>query len=162
MRSIGRSARTRPPGLAVHPDSVLSSRITGRRLAATTIGRCASGAGLAVVPRSRVVGDRDVSNDDEVMVLVYPILPHLTIALRISGSEVRWSRLLGGRLDDGTIVAKIKLSGAPTDQTGRAMSDVDYLRRILNAQVYDVAVETPLETAPGLSRPPRQPRPAQA
>jgi threonine dehydratase len=32
------------------------------------------------------------------------------------------------------------------------MSDVDYLRRILNAQVYDVAVETSLETAPALSR----------
>jgi threonine dehydratase len=31
-------------------------------------------------------------------------------------------------------------------------SDVDYLRRILNARVYDVAVETPLEVAPDLSR----------
>lgn len=31
------------------------------------------------------------------------------------------------------------------------MSDVDYLRRILNARVYDVAVETPLERAPDLS-----------
>src|SRR5437773_4552078 len=28
---------------------------------------------------------------------------------------------------------------------------VDYLERILKARVYDVAVETPLETAPGLS-----------
>ena len=36
-RSIGSSARTRPPGLGAQPDSV---RITGRRLAATTtIGR---------------------------------------------------------------------------------------------------------------------------
>ena len=32
------------------------------------------------------------------------------------------------------------------------MSDVDYLRRILNARVYDVAIETPLDPAPGLSR----------
>ena len=31
------------------------------------------------------------------------------------------------------------------------MSDVDYLRRILNARVYDVAVETPLEHAGELS-----------
>lgn len=30
--------------------------------------------------------------------------------------------------------------------------DVDYLRRILNARVYDVAIETPLEAAPDLSR----------
>jgi threonine dehydratase len=28
----------------------------------------------------------------------------------------------------------------------------DYLERILNARVYDVAVETPLEVAPNLSR----------
>ena len=28
----------------------------------------------------------------------------------------------------------------------------DYLERILNAQVYDVAVETPLDAAPNLSR----------
>jgi threonine dehydratase len=28
---------------------------------------------------------------------------------------------------------------------------IDYLRRILNARVYDVAIETPLEAAPGLS-----------
>ncbi|MGZ0192967.1 MAG: pyridoxal-phosphate dependent enzyme, partial [Acidimicrobiales bacterium] len=32
------------------------------------------------------------------------------------------------------------------------VSDVDYLLRILNAKVYDVAIETPLEPAPGLSR----------
>ncbi len=32
------------------------------------------------------------------------------------------------------------------------MSDVDYLLRILNARVYDVAIETPLERAPALSR----------
>ena len=32
------------------------------------------------------------------------------------------------------------------------MSDVDYLLRILNAKVYDVAIETPLESASGLSR----------
>ncbi len=32
------------------------------------------------------------------------------------------------------------------------MSDIDYLRRILNARVYDVAIETPLEFAPDLSR----------
>lgn len=32
------------------------------------------------------------------------------------------------------------------------MSDVDYLRRILNARVYDVAIETPLDFAPALSR----------
>jgi threonine dehydratase len=31
-------------------------------------------------------------------------------------------------------------------------TDVDYLRRILNARVYDVAVETPLDPAPDLSR----------
>jgi threonine dehydratase len=31
-------------------------------------------------------------------------------------------------------------------------TDVDYLRRILNARVYDVAIETPLEIAPDLSR----------
>ena len=32
----------------------------------------------------------------------------------------------------------------------------DYLERILKARVYDVAVETPLELAPNLSRPPGQ------
>ncbi|MFN3257549.1 MAG: threonine ammonia-lyase, biosynthetic [Ilumatobacter sp.] len=32
------------------------------------------------------------------------------------------------------------------------MPDVDYLRRILNAKVYDVAIETPLDPAPDLSR----------
>jgi threonine dehydratase len=32
------------------------------------------------------------------------------------------------------------------------MKHPDYLKRILNARVYDVAVETPLELAPGLSR----------
>ncbi|MFT4773989.1 MAG: threonine dehydratase [Candidatus Azotimanducaceae bacterium] len=32
------------------------------------------------------------------------------------------------------------------------VSDVDYLLRILNAKVYDVAIETPLDPAPGLSR----------
>ena len=32
------------------------------------------------------------------------------------------------------------------------MSEPDYLRMILNAQVYDVAVETPLDHAPALSR----------
>ncbi|WP_395154140.1 threonine ammonia-lyase, biosynthetic [Ilumatobacter sp.] len=32
------------------------------------------------------------------------------------------------------------------------MSDIDYLLRVLNAKVYDVAIETPLEPAPGLSR----------
>ena len=39
-----------------------------------------------------------------------------------------------------------------TGQTGQCMSDVDYLRRILNARVYDVAIETPLDHAPALSR----------
>lgn len=33
-----------------------------------------------------------------------------------------------------------------------AVDDVDYLRRILNARVYDVAIETPLEPASELSR----------
>ena len=28
----------------------------------------------------------------------------------------------------------------------------DYLKKILTAQVYDVAIETPLELAPGLSK----------
>ena len=32
------------------------------------------------------------------------------------------------------------------------MSEPDYLRMILNARVYDVAVETPLDDAPALSR----------
>ena len=32
------------------------------------------------------------------------------------------------------------------------MTEPDYLRMILNAQVYDVAVETPLDDAPALSR----------
>jgi len=32
------------------------------------------------------------------------------------------------------------------------MSDADYLRKILNARVYDVAFETPLDPAPALSR----------
>jgi len=32
------------------------------------------------------------------------------------------------------------------------MKHPDYLKRILNARVYDVAQETPLEFAPGLSR----------
>ena len=32
------------------------------------------------------------------------------------------------------------------------MKKTDYLERILNARVYDVAVETPLEPAPNLSR----------
>ena len=32
------------------------------------------------------------------------------------------------------------------------MAKTDYLERILNARVYDVAVETPLEPAPNLSR----------
>jgi threonine dehydratase len=32
------------------------------------------------------------------------------------------------------------------------MKKIDYLERILNAQVYDVAIESPLEVAPGLSR----------
>ena len=39
---------------------------------------------------------------------------------------------------------------------------VDYLQKILTAKVYDVAVETPLELAPTLSRAARQPRAAQA
>jgi len=32
------------------------------------------------------------------------------------------------------------------------MKKIDYLERILNARVYDVAIETPLELAPNLSR----------
>jgi threonine dehydratase len=32
------------------------------------------------------------------------------------------------------------------------MKKIDYLQRILNARVYDVAIESPLELAPGLSR----------
>src|SRR3954462_9517761 len=32
-----------------------------------------------------------------------------------------------------------------------AMKKPDYLERILNARVYDVALETPLEVAPGLT-----------
>ena len=32
------------------------------------------------------------------------------------------------------------------------MKKIDYLERILNAQVYDVAIESPLEVAPSLSR----------
>ncbi|HSQ02985.1 MAG TPA: pyridoxal-phosphate dependent enzyme, partial [Burkholderiales bacterium] len=32
------------------------------------------------------------------------------------------------------------------------MKKNDYLERILNARVYDVAIETPLEAAPNLSR----------
>ncbi len=43
--------------------------------------------------------------------------------------------------------------GSPADRPDwQCMSDVDYLRRILNARVYDVAIETPLDHAPGLSR----------
>jgi len=33
----------------------------------------------------------------------------------------------------------------------------DYLEKILNAQVYDVAAETPLDLAPGLLRAPAIP-----
>ncbi|MDP3715496.1 MAG: threonine ammonia-lyase, biosynthetic, partial [Burkholderiales bacterium] len=33
-----------------------------------------------------------------------------------------------------------------------AMKKSDYLERILNARVYDVAIESPLEVAPNLSR----------
>src|ERR1044072_6388072 len=36
--------------------------------------------------------------------------------------------------------------------TLRPMKKPDYLERILNARVYDVAVETPLEVAPNLTR----------
>jgi len=36
--------------------------------------------------------------------------------------------------------------------TVQPMSDADYLRKILNARVYDVAIETPLDSAPALSR----------
>ncbi len=38
------------------------------------------------------------------------------------------------------------------EQVKQAMKKTDYLERILNARVYDVAVETPLEPAPNLSR----------
>jgi threonine dehydratase len=34
----------------------------------------------------------------------------------------------------------------------RDMKKIDYLQRILNARVYDVAIESPLELAPGLTR----------
>jgi threonine dehydratase len=36
-------------------------------------------------------------------------------------------------------------------ESSTTLSDADYLRKILNAPVYDVASETPLETMPGLS-----------
>ena len=42
--------------------------------------------------------------------------------------------------------------GRLNSKTGHGMSEPDYLRMILNAQVYDVAVETPLDDAPALSR----------
>ncbi len=43
-------------------------------------------------------------------------------------------------------------SGRRSSKTGQEMTEPDYLRMILNAQVYDVAVETPLDDAPALSR----------
>jgi threonine dehydratase len=43
-------------------------------------------------------------------------------------------------------------SGRRSSKTGQEMTEPEYLRMILNAQVYDVAVETPLDDAPALSR----------
>lgn len=43
-------------------------------------------------------------------------------------------------------------SGQTAQMSDSRVDDVDYLRRILNARVYDVAIETPLEPATDLSR----------
>ena len=66
------------------------------------------------------------------------------------------------RRRDLELAAALRASPVGYGQATMAPTETDYLEAILNANVYDVAVETPLQEAPLLSAAPRQPAASEA
>ncbi|CAL1367011.1 unnamed protein product [Linum trigynum] len=119
------------------------SRVKPRSLSSTT-----TGAAAAHKPQLKIIAQSAANNPEISTVMMAPVLFPPPLMKVAAGSLQYESGLLG------PVPEKQKNAAAGGDGGGGGVHNVNemsYLTRILSSKVYDVAIESPLDSAPKLS-----------